>query len=674
MGKRPRADSIGEEASSPKPKGAARGSPTGSAPSSSNFSVVPVEVIARMLEYLMETPALLPKRVVSKKWEQAMLCVVENVLCQRLTGSGEWKIVELAPLTKLICKAMSKMTVEVVSSIKVLDLSEVKLQRDETCDEFLECFSIPFVGPKSRSRKSTTAQGTSPSLNLSLVLGEVPFHPPKLLQTLKSVGSNLVGLNLNCDWTISTDENFVKEIAHLHGLKELTLSFCRGITEATVKKIAQLPQLRSLDVTARRFIFTGPRPIPVLTSINPLAARLTLEDLVLSEYTHITDAQVTKLVGALVRLKALDLSACNEITDKSCEAIARLPRLETLKLPPESYLTDASLKVLSSVGTLTHLIVSSLQVTDEGMKHVAKLTNLKVLHVSGCESVTNEGIEALETLRNLEAFRASETKLGDAGLQSLVQSCPKLSELHVDGCLQLSDVGVAALSRLHQLDVLCIDRTAVTDASLRLVATIPSLTALSVTECSAITNAGVAALAHSVALATLYLNYCNISDVSPLGKLSTLKVLLAANIKIRNGSLQALVAGCPKLEVLDLEGCVDITDRGASEISMLKKLVRLDLCGIPLTDKSLSKLASLTELQFLTLNCCDRLTDATFLALSTLPKLRYTSLQYVPITDVGALALAKIKTLMTIDLSRCEGVSKRAISKLEKQNIEVIDM
>jgi hypothetical protein len=77
MGKRARADSIGEASSSPKPKGAARGGP-GSAPSSSNFSVVPVEVIARMLEYLMETPALLPKRLVSKKWDQAMLCLLEK--------------------------------------------------------------------------------------------------------------------------------------------------------------------------------------------------------------------------------------------------------------------------------------------------------------------------------------------------------------------------------------------------------------------------------------------------------------------------------------------------------------------------------------------------------------------------------------------------------------------
>jgi hypothetical protein len=74
--------------------------PKGAGPSSSSFSLAP-EVIARMLEYL-ESPALLSKRLVSKKWDQAMLCLLENILCQRLTKSGEWKIDELTPLTKQI--------------------------------------------------------------------------------------------------------------------------------------------------------------------------------------------------------------------------------------------------------------------------------------------------------------------------------------------------------------------------------------------------------------------------------------------------------------------------------------------------------------------------------------------------------------------------------------------
>ncbi len=623
----------------------------------------------------MDTPALLPKRLVSKKWDQAMLCLVENALCQRLTKAAEWKIDELKPITKQICKALPRMHFEVVSSIKVLNLSLLELGRGETCDELVECLAIPFVATKGqpRSRNASDTQGTAPSLGISLVLDDVPFQPPKLLRTLKSIGSNLVGLSLNGDRTTLTDENFVKEIAHLDGLKELALIYCQGITAATLKEIAKLPQLRSLNLTAAFSLPDGrtskQAPIQTLTTLR------TLEELVLSDVTKISDAQVLKLSGALVKLKALDFSYCAAITNKSCEAIAKLPCLQTLKLHRCRDLTDTSLKALSSVATLTELDVTFIQVTDEGMKHVAKLTNLKVLDVSCCRSLTDDGIVALAPLANLETFRAAQTMLGDAGLSSLTQSCPNLSELQLCACRRISDLGVATLSRLQHLKILGIDgNTAITDASVQLFGSMRSLTALNLSECSAITNAGVSGLAESVALELLYLDRCNVSDVRPLAKVSTLKFLHLANTNIRDDSLQALAAQ-PKLETLVLEGCRSITDRGALELPKMKKLVHLSLQGVlHLTDKSGKMLSSLSDLKFLLLGRSGRLSDATLLKLSSLPKLCQISIAHLHVTDAGVSELAKIKTLKTIDLTGCESVSERTIKNLEKQKIEVLDM
>jgi internalin A len=63
-------------------------------------------------------------------------------------------------------------------------------------------------------------------------------------------------------------------------------------------------------------------------------------------------------------------------------------------------------------------------VTDEGMKEVARLTQLTELYLSGT-AVTDKGLKALHGLQQLELLDVSRAKVTDAGVSELSKALPK---------------------------------------------------------------------------------------------------------------------------------------------------------------------------------------------------------------------------------------------------------
>lgn len=88
-----------------------------------------------------------------------------------------------------------------------------------------------------------------------------------------------------------------------------------------------------------------------------------------------------------------------QITDEGLKEIAKLQRLETLQL---SYtrITDAGIKDVAKSQQLGSLFLTDTQITDAGIKDVAKLQKLKMLRIRGTK-VTKVGVAELkETLPN----------------------------------------------------------------------------------------------------------------------------------------------------------------------------------------------------------------------------------------------------------------------------------
>ena len=83
-----------------------------------------------------------------------------------------------------------------------------------------------------------------------------------------------------------------------------------------------------------------------------------------------------------------------QITDEGLKEMAKLQRLETLQL---SYtrITDAGIKEVAKSQQLGSLFLTDTQITDAGIKDVAKLQKLKMLRIRGTK-VTKVGVAELK--------------------------------------------------------------------------------------------------------------------------------------------------------------------------------------------------------------------------------------------------------------------------------------
>ncbi|HXE54185.1 MAG TPA: c-type cytochrome domain-containing protein, partial [Tepidisphaeraceae bacterium] len=86
--------------------------------------------------------------------------------------------------------------------------------------------------------------------------------------------------------------------------------------------------------------------------------------------------------------------------------------------------TDDGLKALESLPNLRKLHLENTKVTDAGLTHVKGLSNLEYLNLYGTQ-VTDAGLADLDGLKNLKALYLWQTKVTPAGVAKLQQALPK---------------------------------------------------------------------------------------------------------------------------------------------------------------------------------------------------------------------------------------------------------
>ena len=121
------------------------------------------------------------------------------------------------------------------------------------------------------------------------------------------------------------------------------------------------------------------------------------------------------------------------ITDPIVEKAVR----EELEKPQDE-LTDADLETVTGLG------LSATKITDEGLKDVAKLRNLKFLDLTETQ-ITDAGLKEVAKLQKLEQLYLIGTKITDAGLMDLAK-LQKLKRLALNRT-QITDAGVAELRK-----------------------------------------------------------------------------------------------------------------------------------------------------------------------------------------------------------------------------------
>ena len=103
--------------------------------------------------------------------------------------------------------------------------------------------------------------------------------------------------------------------------------------------------------------------------------------------------------GDLEKVTRLIL-ADTQITDVGLKEVAKLQKLKQLYLQ-RTKITDAGLKEVAHLQQLTYLELYGTQITDAGLKEVAKLQQLKNLFLEGTQ-ITDEGLKEVAKLQQLE--------------------------------------------------------------------------------------------------------------------------------------------------------------------------------------------------------------------------------------------------------------------------------
>lgn len=170
------------------------------------------------------------------------------------------------------------------------------------------------------------------------------------------------------------------------------------------------------------------------------------------------DPEVTAL-SSFRSLNELDLSGCDDVTDRSISCLSHISSLEELDLSFCNQITDASLAALARLPALRSLILNfCYAVGDSGLVSLSGCKSLELVSLMGCEEITDIGVKALASLPSLRVLDLPEfTAVSDDSLFSLSTNAPKLESLRLDHLNEISDQGIRHLAGLSLLRVLTVD-------------------------------------------------------------------------------------------------------------------------------------------------------------------------------------------------------------------------
>lgn len=182
----------------------------------------------------------------------------------------------------------------------------------------------------------------------------------------------------------------LKALAGMERLTLLTLNNTR-VPDGALKGIAATKGLRQLYLLQADLDDKAVADLAGLTELRALS---------LNDNTRVTDAGL-KTVGQLKQLRWLSLGHTQVTNVKD---LAGIENLENLFLPGTK-ITDEGLNGLDGLKKLEGLFLSGTGLTDAGLKHVAGVKGLKLLRLAKTK-ITDAGVEKLkETLPDLKIER-----------------------------------------------------------------------------------------------------------------------------------------------------------------------------------------------------------------------------------------------------------------------------
>ena len=242
-----------------------------------------------------------------------------------------------------------------------------------------------------------------------------------------------------------------------NGCVLLLCAFCSWPARADEAEIGKLLKEKGAEVVASKGVVTA-------VTVQD-GSKLTDEDFrQLGRLTHIKTLSVSNglnderlsLLTTLLELEYLQTNLA-QVTDDGIKPLARLKNLRNLKFfhPGKSF-SGAGLAHLAELPNLTQLTVAgSLAFNDDGMAAVAKLTRLQEFRTWHA-GPTQEGVKKLTALKNLKSLYLGQR------LTYKPPACP-------------TDETIAVLVELKSLESIQLDETRLSFAALQQLKQLPAL-------------------------------------------------------------------------------------------------------------------------------------------------------------------------------------------------------
>ncbi|XP_050779125.1 F-box/LRR-repeat protein 20-like isoform X1 [Gopherus flavomarginatus] len=432
------------------------------------------------------------------------------------------------------------------------------------------------------------------------------------------------------------------------------------------------PCLSSLDLSGCNSLFMSGTLLSKPETIGQAQRALTnLQELNLASLRYLSDLSFNRLTGCAPRLARLSLARCHL----------------TFGFDPYRGSSNYNSSALLSFRNLLRFLKE-------------RASSFRALDLSGT-SITSPAMRSLVQVEGLclqELVLQNCRDLSNEAISLLCTHQPHLTALDLTGCSELSDQAALAVSAgLRALQSLCLGKLQrLTDRGFLGIAELRSLQRLDLSECSLVSGSELVKVCSAPELrpnlASLSFAFCCLLRDSSVLSLArslspSLRVLdLSSCVSITNVSIQAIASHLPRLTVLRLAWCKELTDWGLLGIEernhhrekdagpqfsrnfgnmgfFLPPLQNLEQDPKVLSDSASNEsrkqhrasLQALEQLQELDLMACSKLTDCSITKVIRFPALRRLSLSLLPeLTDASLVAVARgCQSLERLSMSHC---------------------
>jgi hypothetical protein len=370
----------------------------------------------------------------------------------------------------------------------------------------------------------------------------------------------------------------LESLRHLNKLETVSLHGCSNISDKGLQLLARNnPHIRSLNLTGCKKVTSKG-----LLELAKACHGITLPRLIGVTKWRLTDAVLYWLALNNRTAKTMDLSYCYELTDdgltdlsKACKVLEEVNLIGCGKVSHMGLENMVKNCEAMTIRSLDHCRADLLSeaVIKQMVKNQPWLTHVDL---SSCSWITNETLKLVcsKYVMLTHIVLAGLTEIGDSGVMALADSCRQLEHVDLNGCAMVGDRALIALV-LRCLKLKSLQCRGVEKLSKIFLRTVSdskkcnaNLTSLDLSGCHRVANESMIPLATKCRkIKELRLAQCwQLSDASIrncgmyLRDLEVLELECDRQEQVTDNSINIVGVHCSQLRVLNLNGCVNVTD------------------------------------------------------------------------------------------------------------------